>query len=161
MTDLRVATPADVDLVADLEAEVFGREAWSPGAVAAEFDGLGRTREILLAYDGATPVGYACLMHVAGVADVQRIAVVTAARRHGVASALLARLLHLAERHDCQRILLEVAADNRPALAFYRRWGFAEVSRRSRYYAHDIDAIVLARPTRREAQAARHNGCRG
>jgi len=158
MTDLRAATPADVELVAALEAEVFGRAAWSYDAVAAEFDGLGRTREILLAYDGPTPVGYACLMYVAGLADLHRIAVVTGARRHGVASALLSRLLRLAVRQGCRRILLEVAADNDAALAFYRRWGFAEVSRRQRYYAHDVDAVVLGRPTRGEGQAAGHNG---
>ena len=40
-------------------------------------------------------------------------------------------------------MLLEVRADNRPALAFYADAGFVEIDRRERYYADGAPAIVL------------------
>ena len=41
MTSIRVATPADLDVVVVLELEVFGSRAWSPRSVEDEFSGLG------------------------------------------------------------------------------------------------------------------------
>lgn len=47
-----------------------------------------------------------------------------------------------------KRLFLEVAEDNRAALALYRSLGFSEVGRRKRYYerpgAAAVDALVLA-----------------
>jgi ribosomal-protein-alanine N-acetyltransferase len=42
-------------------------------------------------------------------------------------------------------MLLEVDAHNEAALAFYRRHGFLEISRRPGYYRAGTDAVVLAR----------------
>ncbi len=52
------------------------------------------------------------------------------------------------------RVLLEVRADNGPALAFYARAGFAEIDRRRRYYRDGTDAIVLELDLRHRAPGA-------
>jgi ribosomal-protein-alanine N-acetyltransferase len=51
-------------------------------------------------------------------------------------------------------VLLEVRADNGPALAFYARTGFAEIHRRRRYYRDGTDAIVLELDLRHRAPRA-------
>ena len=57
---------------------------------------------------------------------------------------MLRRLLVEAAGRGCREVLLEVAADNQAALALYTDFGFAEISRRLRYYAEDVDAVVMA-----------------
>ena len=43
-----------------------------------------------------------------------------------------------------QHLLLEVRADNAAALALYGAAGFAQISRRRRYYQpDDVDALIL------------------
>ncbi|MBK5217865.1 MAG: ribosomal-protein-alanine acetyltransferase, partial [Propionibacteriales bacterium] len=43
----------------------------------------------------------------------------------------------------CERLLLEVAADNTAALAMYADHGFVEISRRHGYYTGGRDAVIL------------------
>ena len=48
-----------------------------------------------------------------------------------------------AKRRGADRLFLEVAIDNGPALALYRRAGFAKVGRRAGYY-HRREGAVAA-----------------
>ena len=47
------------------------------------------------------------------------------------------------ENPALHRCLIDVAADNSTAIAFYARQGFVEIARRRKYYAHGADAIVM------------------
>jgi len=68
-------------------------------------------------------------------AEILTIAVDPAARRSGLATALLAYHLSRLSQAGVARLFLEVDEANRPALALYRRYGFTEVGRRVGYYA--------------------------
>lgn len=143
---LRAASADDFEAVVVLELEIFGRDAWSPRALDAEFTGLGSTRSIAVAESAGQVCGYGVLMFAgdeAGVADVLRVAVRASHRGHGIATQLLDRLLDEADRRRCGRVLLEVAADNESALALYAAMGFAEIARRPRYYRSEIDAVIM------------------
>jgi [ribosomal protein S18]-alanine N-acetyltransferase len=143
VTRVRPAGAADVDSVVALERAVFGPDAWSPAAVEEEL--TGPLRQAFVAVDESDAVcGYVVLLTVADVADLQRICVHESHRRHGVATALL----QACELAGAQRVVLEVRADNDDALAFYRRHGFCEASRRRRYYADGVDAVLLERDVR-------------
>ncbi len=150
MIAVRAATSADLDTVVVLELEVFGAGAWSPRAVEDEFAGLGDTRAIWLAEEiaanAATPVGYAVGRFVDAVADVQRVAVLRSRRRHGVGRLLLDEVTSEAGRRGCERVMLEVGADNAPACAMYENDGFGVIDRRRRYYPGDVDALIMAKP---------------
>jgi ribosomal-protein-alanine N-acetyltransferase len=80
---------------------------------------------------------------IAGEAEVLTLAVVPAARRRGVATALLREAQQQATDRGGSVMFLEVAAGNEAALALYRREGFVEVGRRRRYYTDGSDALVL------------------
>jgi ribosomal protein S18 acetylase RimI-like enzyme len=134
---LRAATGEDVPAVAALEQELFGADAWSAGSVRSELAGPRRTA--FVAVDRDEVVGYVVVLHGVDVDDLQRIAVAPPHRRAGLAGRLLAAVPQ--ERP----LLLEVAAGNAAALAFYAAEGFTEIHRRPRYYRDGSDAVVLER----------------
>ena len=136
---VRAAAAEDVPAVTALEASVFGVDAWSAASVTAELTGPRRR-----AWVAGDPVaGYAVSSYAGDVVDLQRIAVSPEHRGRGVAGALMSTLLDAARSDGADRVLLEVADDNSPALGLYARHGFAEIDRRPAYYRDGRDALVL------------------
>ncbi len=94
-------------------------------------------------------LGFLLALVVAGEAEIVTLCVAPDARRRGVARALLADLESLARAARSSRLVLEVAADNRPALRLYESCGFTPIGRRAGYYrrgdAAPADAVMLAR----------------
>ena len=144
MTTVRAATVDDLDAVVVLEEDNLGADAWSVGLLEEGLAGRVPTVHYLVAEVDGTVVGHAVTSLAGDIAELQRIAVTPAARRTGVASALLGASVALAAGAD--RMLLEVRADNVGALAFYAAEGFVEVDRRPRYYRDGSTAVVMRRP---------------
>jgi ribosomal-protein-alanine N-acetyltransferase len=137
---VRAATADDVDLVTALERRLFGDDAWTEDQVREELTGPHRRAWV------ADEVGYAVTMHLgadADVVDLHRIGVDPEHRRRGLGHVLLAAALGAAG--PGRRMLLEVSADNAGAIAFYAAEGFAEITRRPRYYRDGSDAVVMER----------------
>nr|WP_192037343.1 ribosomal protein S18-alanine N-acetyltransferase [Halomonas sp. YLGW01] len=123
--------------------------AWQGAVVAVEQAGQSnpwserQLAEALVAEDhevvglldeGGALIGYAVLARLPFEAELQAITVAPAARRRGVARALLEALISTATTWGSERLLLEVRASNAPALALYRGLGFIEEGRRRGYY---------------------------
>ncbi|MFY0408222.1 ribosomal protein S18-alanine N-acetyltransferase [Solicola sp. PLA-1-18] len=144
MIAVELAGPLDTGSIAAVDQSCFGAEGWSEATVRAELDQVPDTRHVLVWIGRGEVAGWADLMVVGDVAEVMRLAVAPPGRGAGAGRALLRGLLDEARRRGCERVLLEVAADNEPALALYRSEGFAELSRRRAYYADGRDALVLA-----------------
>ncbi len=142
---VRPADAGDVDAIVDLELVAFPLDPWSEPLVAEGVAGRVPTTSYLVAERGAAFVGHAAVSVVQEIAELQRIATVTTARRTGIASALLAAVHDHAAACGAERLLLEVRDDNEPALAFYAGAGFAEIARRAGYYRDGTDAVVLQR----------------
>lgn len=101
--------------------------------------------------------GYLIYADPSDEAELHRIAVLPAYRRHGLARKLMAELLlrtgHLsgeAQRSsDAKPIFLEVRAGNTAAIALYLANHFQEIDRRKNYYHEpDEDAVVMERVER-------------
>jgi ribosomal-protein-alanine acetyltransferase len=142
---IRLATEADIEAIADLEADNLGVDAWSEGLVAEGVRGNLPTVLYLVAEADGAVVGHAVASIVADIAELQRIAVSPAHRRSGLATGLLDEVVARARSGGADRVLLEVREDNGSALAFYAARGFVEVDRRRRYYRDGATAIVLRR----------------
>lgn len=140
------AGPADAEVVAALEAEALGRDAWSPALVAQGVAGELPTIHYLVWREAGVVVAYAVASVAGDVAELQRIAVDARHRRSGIGRCLLADVVRRARAEDVDRLLLEVRPDNDDALAFYAAQGFVELDRRLRYYRDGADAVVLELP---------------
>lgn len=156
---LRSMEQQDLATVAEAEASLFGAEAWSPALLRAELaaaSGPTADRRYVVVERVAedaragTPrghlLGYAGLWFGdgAGDADLLTIATLPAARRRGVATAMLTRLVGRARQAGCGAVLLEVRVSNTGAQALYRRHGFVPIGRRRRYYLAPVeDALVM------------------
>jgi len=76
--------------------------------------------------------------------EVLNLGVLLAARRRGVGTALVRRLLDDFARRGVVSAFLEVRESNLPAQQLYESFGFTAVGRRARYYQRPMeDAVVL------------------
>lgn len=140
---IRAASAADLAVLLDLDATLFGVDAWSRTAMSEELRGSGGPRGCLVAVSGETVVGYAVLRTTADVADLLRIGVTPASQRAGIGSALVSAVVQRSRAAGCGRLLLEVASDNVAAMSLYRLRGFESIAVRPRYYADASDALVM------------------
>jgi [ribosomal protein S18]-alanine N-acetyltransferase len=142
---IRPATAADVDEIAWLEQENLGEDAWSRALVEEGVAGRLPTVRYLVAEYGVVVVGHAVVSVVADISELQRIAVDTAHRRHGIATRLVEEVVRLVRKEGVDRLLLEVREDNAGAIAFYAARGFVEIDRRPRYFRDGGTAVVMRR----------------
>ena len=92
--------------------------------------------------------GYLLATIIVGEAEILSIAVSADHQRCGRGTGLLAHFLSHIAAQDVKSVLLEVAADNVPALALYHQHGFVEYGRRLSYYKRagdNCDAIMMRR----------------
>ncbi len=97
-----------------------------------------------LYWAGEELAGFLCRWLIADELHIQNVATAPTWRRCGVAAALLGQALVEARRQGCRRALLEVRVGNAGAIALYRRFGFRDLARRTRYYPDGEDALVMA-----------------
>ncbi|MBI4184038.1 MAG: ribosomal protein S18-alanine N-acetyltransferase [Proteobacteria bacterium] len=143
---MRPAGHGDATTLAALHGACFA-EAWSVADFAALLALPGASA--LIAEGGGEAVGFVLVRAVGGECEILSMGVRPADRRRGLGARLLDRALAEAARAGAGVVFLEVAIDNIAALALYRRAGFREVGRRSRYYRPTgtgrpaADALVL------------------
>lgn len=88
--------------------------------------------------------GYLLCWWVADELQIVDVAVAPEARQKGVGSALLAAALADGKSHEKARAVLEVRAQNMPAVALYTKFGFQPSRRRAAYYSDGEDALEMA-----------------
>lgn len=133
----------DIPAVLAIEESVFPTTAWSPSQFWSELAQPDRTYFVTESADRV--VAYAGVMVRPPTADVQTIAVDSGHRGRGTGRDLLKRLLYVAEESGCSEVLLEVSADNAPAIGLYESEGFEVIARRSSYYGPGRDALIMRR----------------
>lgn len=94
-------------------------------------------------------VGYCLYQVLFEQAEVLRIGTHPNYQRQGIASKIFAKLNEMLENQQVEALLLEVRADNAPAIALYERQGFTVIHRRKGYYQQPhhpaIDALIMQR----------------
>lgn len=135
-------TAAHLPQVAALEKRCFPADPWSENLFRFALDSPNSTILLAEGADG-TLLGYAVLYSVLDEGNLDNLAVARSFRRQGVADALLSALAGLCRERGIVRLMLEVRASNAPALALYRKYGFAEVGRRKNYYDNPREDAIL------------------
>ena len=141
-TELRDMTAADIPIVHDLECRLFPVDAW-PLQMFHDELAQAATRRYVVAEHAGRIVGYAGLMCIEPIADVQTIAVVPEQEGKGIGSALLGELIRESRLRHAEDVLLEVRADNPRAQQLYVRFGFEQIHVRPRYYRDGVDALIM------------------
>ena len=82
-------------------------------------------------------------------AEILRIGTHPDYQRQGIASQLFATLNNELINNKVESLLLEVRADNAPALALYEQQGFVVIHKRKGYYQlphqPSVDALIMQR----------------
>jgi len=140
-----------VDQIAALEKECFS----TPWSVTMLEDALyNDAASFIVAEDtDGNVIGYAGLNVVLDEGYINNIAVEEAARRHGVASALLDVYCRFAAV-NLAFLTLEVRKSNAAAIGLYEKYGFQQAGLRKGYYQHPReDALIMTRYFNQEEQA--------
>jgi [ribosomal protein S18]-alanine N-acetyltransferase len=95
-----------------------------------------------IAREGFQALAFLIAWHVADELHVLNIATRPAARRRGLATALLTTALDYAGGQRVRLILLEVRRSNRAALQLYRKLGFTAMGVRRGYYGDNGEDAV-------------------
>lgn len=147
----RTWTAADVDSVAQLDALVFGADAWSQPIFESEY--IASTAEQphsfyqVMTYHG-TVIGFAGLLYGPPFADITTIGIHPDHTGQKLGAALLIWLIRIADSLGAMDLLLEVRADNVVAQRLYADNGFEHIHTRPRYYPGGIDAWVMRKRLR-------------
>ena len=133
----------DIPAVTALEQALFPTDAWSEEQFWSEL--ALDTRVYLTAERDGHVIGYAGAFVLAPDSDLQTIAVAPSVQGAGTGRRLLAELTAMVIDRGAESMMLEVRADNSPAIGMYERMGFERISTRSRYYADGTDAQIWRR----------------
>ena len=139
---IRTMQKGDVAAVAALEAQIFSMP-WSAAGFA---DTLLREDVIfLVAYEQDELLGYVGIYCTLDEGEITNVAVAPAARRRGIARALLTELKRQLTCRNVSRIVLEVRVSNEPAIRLYEQMGFSVLGVRKNFYEKPAeDAYIMA-----------------
>ena len=135
--------------IAALERECFSTP-WTENMLEdALFDS--QASFIVAEAEDGSILGYAGLHVIVDEGYIDNIAVEEAARRHGVASALLDVYCRFGAV-NLAFLTLEVRKSNLPAIALYEKFGFQQAGLRPGYYQRPReDAVIMTRAFHHEA----------
>jgi len=94
---------------------------------------------------GETPVGFGCILLVAGEGELVDIAVSSAHRQKGLGQLLMTALLAEARKQETEILYLEVRQSNTAARSLYEKNGFEAMGVRKKYYKNPVEDAVLMR----------------
>ena len=122
--EIDIVTPG-IDAFADAVADLQDSTPEQRDAYHERMANTPQPTRYLAAHCGGRLVGVGTVMLEDGLAGIFSMATAPDMRRKGIASAVLARLLAWAWEHGASHAYLQVEARNDPAVAVYRKFGFA------------------------------------
>ncbi len=131
--------------VAKIEAIIQPQDAWSYQTITELLaqDSI----NLLIVCQSDKVVGYCLYQALFEQAEILRIGTHPDYQRQGIASQLFAKLNKQLEALKVESLLLEVRADNDPAIALYQKQQFCIIHRRKGYYQMAqqpaIDALIM------------------
>lgn len=137
-----------IQAVAAIEAIIQPQDDWSYQAIS-ELLQQDSIALMLVMNSAKEVVGYCLYQTVFEQAEILRIGTHPDHQRQGIASQLLAKLNEELVKNKVESLLLEVRADNSPAIALYKQQGFIIIHKRKGYYHLPnqvaIDALIMQR----------------
>jgi [ribosomal protein S18]-alanine N-acetyltransferase len=142
---IRPAKPADIPRIIEIERSAVTAAHWREADYAAMFEGKTAKRVVLVAEERKNVLGFVVAQVMTDEWEIENVVVAPEARRRRLASRIIERVLDQAMARGAISVMLEVRESNHAARALYASAGFAEVGRRSKYYAGPEEDAVLYR----------------
>lgn len=151
---IRDAVPADLDAVEALETRIFDSDELSRRSLRYYI--TTPTARFLVLEQAGTILGDAIVAfrRNARVARLYSVAIHPDQAGRGLGRRLLAACEQAAAEHGATALRLEVRADNAPAIALYRKQGYAEFGRYDDYYEDGTAALRFEKPLPPETPTA-------
>ncbi len=143
---VREATVEDAAAIVEIERGCAEAPHWSEGAwsqVFASHELRGPQRRCFVVELADAVVGFVVVSVVAGVAEMESLAVSEDARRQGIGRSLCLQAMFWAQTSGAETMQLEVRAHSVAARALYDSLGYVEQGIRSGYYEAPADDAVL------------------
>jgi ribosomal-protein-alanine N-acetyltransferase len=138
----------DVDSVVAIASAQLLAPQWSRQSYVQALDPQGFPPRIaLVAEANGAIAGFAVASVLALQAELESIAVTSAAVGRGVGRTLLAAMMIAVAQAGAGEIILEVRVSNQQAIQLYRKEGFFEVGVRRDYYQSPVEDAFLMRRT--------------
>jgi [ribosomal protein S18]-alanine N-acetyltransferase len=140
-----LASAADIEAIIAVEQASF-TNPWTRDMYVAELENRGVSFFFVARDEQQRIVGFCAFWRVLDELHINNLAVLPEARRTGIASALLRRVLAEGAKLGARRATLEVRRSNDIARRLYERFGFSVAGVRRGYYSQPTeDALVLWR----------------
>ena len=139
---IREMTKDDIQDVAAIEEEVYGRHHWSKSAFYDEM-----SNDIAKYYTAKTSCGeiaaYAGTWHIIDEGHITTIAVQKKFWRNHIGEALISRIIEDCYRNEIKYLTLEVRVSNIPAIKLYEKYGFQSLGTRKQYYQDNNESALI------------------
>ncbi len=132
----------DIPEVRAMELESFS-SSWQESAFYNELTQNPTAHYLVMRGEDQKLVGYAGFWLVQDEAHVTSIAIRPGHRGQQLGKRLMHAMVKRAADHGALWMTLEVRADNPAAQAMYKRFGFARVGVRPKYYDGTVDAWIM------------------
>ena len=138
-----------LEAVAAIESMVQLQETWNYQTIKELLEQESTNLMAVINTAENEVVGYCLYQIVFEQAEILRIGTHPDYQRQGIASQLFATLNNELINNKVESLLLEVRADNAPALALYEQQAFAVIHTRKNYYQlphqPSVDALIMQR----------------
>ena len=138
-----------IQAVANIELLVQPQDAWTYKTLVEMLEQNSVSMLLVYAAEERADkvIGYCLYQVLFEQAEILRIGTHPDYQRQGIASQIFAKLNAELKNNQVESLLLEVRADNAPAIALYEQQGFAVIHKRKGYYQvpHQpaIDALIM------------------
>lgn len=136
---IRQAAESDLPVFAEIERECIA-EPWSVESFRAEYNAAGAV--FLAAERGGVICGFLTASSVLDEVNINNVAVREECRRSGIGERLLCALEEQVSGFAAV-INLEVRESNLPAIALYKKQGYAQNGLRKNFYRQPVENAVL------------------
>jgi [ribosomal protein S18]-alanine N-acetyltransferase len=143
---IRPMTATDIDAVLALEQTTIEAPHWGRSAyeLCLSEENTGHFQRIgFIANDGERFAGFVIAKLVAGICEIESVAVAEGVRGRGIGQALVSAVEDWAGAHAATRLELEVRASNTRAIRLYEHSGLRREGIRSGYYDDPKEDAVL------------------
>ena len=141
---IEVLKTEHIAALAAIDAVCFGQAAWSVAGFESELQNASSL--CLCALEGEDALGCIAANLSEDTAFISKVAVTPAARRKGVAKALLRTLCEQVSERGVKEVTLEVRASNEAAQALYTSCDFEKIGKRRDFYRFPKeDAVIMTK----------------